>query len=238
MICFQGWVGRRCIHIGIYVCIYMFYIVRGFCGFWDRSQPFRPSGAKRERSSVTCKRPMYVAYNPHIGCMLWQRLVHDLPAGYENIWKISHTWELSLIGCNILWSVRDAWALDNFPCRTEVDTSPEVSNVFHKVLYRSNSDECSSKIHRPHSHGDLFSVGLPIKGNSCIPWFICLLYCLTVVLLTVLFIMKDLWSQIWVSLFLFSLLLNIQRLERWKGREGRKKLICRQGKDLCMVQSL
>lgn len=114
--------------------------------------------------------------------MLWQRLVHDLPAGYENIWKISHIWEFSLfcnIDCSIVWPVRDAWALDNFCCHTQVDTSPEVSNLFHTMIYPSNSEECSSTIHRPHSHGDLFSEGLSIKGNSCIPWFISLLYWLT-----------------------------------------------------------
>lgn len=69
--------------------------------------------------------------------------MHDLPTGYENIWKIFHIQGLRLIGCTIIWQITDAWALKNFGCETHVDTNAEVLNPVSQM---------------PHNDEDQFSV--------------------------------------------------------------------------------
>lgn len=81
------------------------------------------------------KRPVYVAYDLHVGCILKQRLVHDLPAG----------------------------------CCTQMDTGLGGANTSHEMVYSSESEKLSKMVQMPHSHGDLSSVCLFLKGNSCVP---------------------------------------------------------------------
>lgn len=64
-----------------YVWVQSHAVVSVLCAFWKRWQPSRLSSVERERSSVNYKRPVYVVYNLHVGCLLQQRLVHELPAG-------------------------------------------------------------------------------------------------------------------------------------------------------------